>query len=85
MMHGMRKGLWSPLLFVIFFAAICHIALGQATTGSILGSATDSTGAVIRGGKPSPRRTRKRASRSTRSPMGLATIRCSTSRRENIP
>ncbi len=49
MTHGLRKGFWRPLLLVIFFAATCHIALGQATTGSILGSATDSTGAVIRG------------------------------------
>jgi hypothetical protein len=49
MMYGLKKGLWGFSLLGILLTAICQIALGQATTGSILGSATDSTGAVIRG------------------------------------
>lgn len=49
MTHGLKRGFRGPSLLVILLTAICHIAMGQATTGSILGAATDSTGAVIRG------------------------------------
>lgn len=51
MTFELRKRFWWPSLFActILLAAICQSASGQATTGSILGTATDSTGAVIRG------------------------------------
>jgi hypothetical protein len=49
MTHGVKKGYWIPLLFVILSVANCLMASGQATTGSVLGSVTDSSGAVVRG------------------------------------
>ena len=45
MKHLVREGRFS--LFVMLLALVCQTAWGQATTGSILGLSTDSTGALI--------------------------------------
>jgi len=49
MRYVVRPALWVPSLVVCFLVLACGTAWGQATTGSILGTSADSTGAVIRG------------------------------------
>lgn len=49
MRHGQKREFGRAALFALMIAVICQVALGQATTGSILGVAADSTGAVING------------------------------------
>lgn len=48
---------FSELLTVIVLVAIGHLAFGQQTLGSINGTVTDSTGAVIQGAKVTARAT----------------------------
>ncbi len=49
MKYTSREGFWRFTLFAIMLAMVSSVAWSQATTGSILGATTDSTGAVIRG------------------------------------
>ncbi|HEY2471885.1 MAG TPA: carboxypeptidase regulatory-like domain-containing protein [Terracidiphilus sp.] len=49
MKHTLREEFWKLSLLAILLVLACPVAWGQATTGSILGSVVDSSGAVVRG------------------------------------
>ena len=49
MKHLFQNGFLKPLLFPVLSAVVCGFVWGQATTGSITGSAVDPTGAVLPG------------------------------------
>jgi hypothetical protein len=49
MRRSLREGFCRPSIFLVLIALAGSVAWGQATTGSILGAVTDSSGAVVSG------------------------------------